>query len=110
GLRNVTNIDAALQEAYRVIKPGGKFLCLEFGKVDSELLGKLYSIYSKKFIPTLGKLVTGNKDAYEYLINSINEFPHQTTLFKKIKKCGFKKGNFINLSSGIVVLYYAWKI
>jgi len=110
GLRNVTNVDAALQEAYRVIKPGGKFLCLEFGKVDSELLGKLYSIYSKKFIPTLGKLVTGNRGAYEYLINSINEFPHQTTLFKKIKKCGFKKGNFINLFSGIVVLYYAWKI
>ena len=110
GLRNVTNVDAALQEAYRVIKPGGKFLCLEFGKVDSELLGKLYSIYSKKFIPTLGKLVTGNRGAYEYLINSINELPHQTTLFKKIKKCGFKKGNFINLFSGIVVLYYAWKI
>jgi len=110
GLRNVTNIDATLQEAYRVIKPGGKFLCLEFGKVDSVLLDKLYSTYSKKFIPNLGKLVTGEKHAYEYLINSIDTFPHQKILFKKIEKYGFRKGNFINLFAGIVVLYYAWKI
>ena len=110
GLRNVTNINSALKEAHRVMKPGGKFLCLEFGKVNSALIEKIYSTYSKKFIPNLGKLVTGNRGAYEYLINSIDEFPHQKNLFRVIEKCGFRKGNFINLFSGIVVLYYAWKI
>ena len=109
GIRNVSNINNALKEAYRVLKPGGRFLCLEFSKVENEILNKFYKIYSKS-IPAIGKLVVGKSEPYEYLINSIEKFYSQEKLFELIKKQNFTNISFRNLSGGIVAIHSAWKI
>jgi demethylmenaquinone methyltransferase/2-methoxy-6-polyprenyl-1,4-benzoquinol methylase len=109
GIRNIDNIDNALNEAYRVLKPGGHFLCLEFSKVKSELLKKIYKTYSKS-IPKMGKYIVGKSEPYEYLINSIENFYSQNELFAKIKKHNFINVSYKNLSGGIVAIHSAWKI
>ena len=109
GIRNVSNINNVLKEAYRVLKPGGRFLCLEFSKVENEILNKFYKIYSKS-IPAIGKLVVGKSEPYEYLINSIEKFHSQEELFELIKKQNFINVSYRNLSGGIVAIHSAWKV
>ena len=109
GIRNVSNINKTLKEAHRVLKPGGRFMCLEFSKINNELLNFLYKNYSK-VIPTLGKYIVGSSKPYEYLINSIDEFIDQEDLLYLIKKNKFEKCEYNNLSGGIVALHTAWKI
>lgn len=109
GIRNVSNINNALKEAYRVLKPGGRFLCLEFSKVKNDILNKFYKAYSKS-IPKIGKLIVGKSEPYEYLINSIEKFYSQDEFFERIKKQNFINISYRNLSGGIVSIYSAWKV
>ena len=109
GIRNVYNIDNVLLEAYRVLKPGGRFLCLEFSKIKNNFLNKFYKIYSKS-IPQIGKAVVGKSEPYKYLIDSIKNFYSQEEFFDKIKKQNFKNVSCKNLSGGIVAIHSGWKI
>jgi len=109
GIRNIDNIDLALKEAFRVLKPGGRFLCLEFSKVKNNILNSFYQTYSKS-IPMIGKFIVGKSEPYEYLVNSIDKFYNQEDFSEKIKKCGFEKVSHKNLSGGIVAIHSAWKI
>ena len=109
GIRNVSDINKAIKEAYRVLKPGGRFMCLEFSKIDNELLNFLYKKYSK-VIPALGKYIVGSSKPYEYLINSIDAFYSQEQLLKLITKNGFANVEYRNLSSGISAIHSGWKI
>ena len=109
GIRNVSNLNSALKEAYRVLKPGGRFLCLEFSKVKNEILNKFYKTYSKS-IPKIGKLIVGKSEPYEYLINSIEEFYSQEKFVEQIKKQNFINVSYRNLSGGIVAIHSAWKV
>ena len=108
GIRNVDNINIALKEAYRVLKPGGHFLCLEFSKVKNNILNKFYQTYSKS-IPNIGKIVIGKSEPYEYLINSIKKFYNQEEFFTEIEKQNFINISYKNLSGGIVAIHSAWK-
>ena len=109
GIRNVSDIDKTLKEAFRVLKPGGRFMCLEFSKIDNELLNLLYKNYSKT-IPILGKYIIGSSKPYEYLINSIDTFYNQEQLLKLITKNGFTNVEYRNLSNGISAIHSGWKI
>ena len=109
GIRNVSNINSTLKEAYRVLKPGGRFLCLEFSKVKNEILNRFYKAYSKS-IPQIGKFIVGKSEPYEYLINSIEKFYSQDELFEVIKKQNFMNVSYRNLSGGIATIHSAWKI
>jgi len=109
GIRNISKINIALKEAYRVLKPGGRFLCLEFSKVQNEILNKFYKTYSKS-IPKLGKLIVGKSEPYEYLIDSIEKFYSQKDFLDQIKKQKFLNSSYRNLSGGIVAIHSAWKL
>ena len=109
GIRNVSDINKTLAEAYRVLKPGGRFMCLEFSKIDNELLNILYKNYSKA-IPALGKYIVGSSKPYEYLINSIDSFYNQEQLLELIIKNGFTNVAYRNLSNGISAIHSGWKI
>ena len=109
GLRNTKSLDNALAEAYRVLKPGGRYLCLEFSKIQNSNLNFIYKSYSK-LIPSLGKLIVGEKEPYEYLINSIESFVNQDELIDLMKKNNFQKCTYRNLSGGIVSVHSGWKI
>ena len=109
GLRNTKSLDDALAEAYRVLKPGGRYLCLEFSKIQNSNLNFIYKSYSK-LIPSLGKLIVGEKEPYEYLIKSIESFVSQDELINLMKKNNFKKCTYRNLSGGIVSVHSGWKI
>jgi len=109
GLRNTKNLNRTLSEAYRVLKPGGRFLCLEFSKIQNSSLNFIYKNYSK-VIPQLGKLVVGEKEPYEYLIKSIENFVNQEELIDLMKKNHFEKCTYRNLSGGIVSIHSGWKI
>ncbi len=109
GIRNVTNIDMALKEALRVLKPGGRFMCLEFSKIENEIINSLYQKYSK-FIPQIGKFVVGSSEPYDYLIKSINDFYSQRDLANLIKKNGFYQVEYRNLNNGISAIHSGWKI
>ena len=109
GIRNVSDINKTLMEAYRVLKPGGRFMCLEFSKIDNELLNSLYKNYSKA-IPALGKYIAGSSKPYEYLINSIDSFYNQEQLLEIITKNGFTYVEYRNLSNGISAIHSGWKI
>ena len=109
GIRNVSNINLALKEAFRVLKPGGRFLCLEFSKIDNEFLKIIYNQYSKT-IPYVGKFVVGSEKPYKYLIESIEKFYNQEQLAELISNNGFSKVEFRNVSSGISAIHSGWKI
>lgn len=110
GLRNVTHIDQALREAHRVLKPGGKFFCLEFSKPAYAPLRKMYDAYSFNVIPAIGELVANDRDSYQYLVESIRQFPHQQGLKIKLEDAGFKNVKFENLSGGIAAIHSGTKI
>ena len=109
GLRNTKNLDKTLSEAYRVLKPGGRFICLEFSKIQNSNLNLIYKNYSK-LIPSIGKLIVGEKEPYEYLIKSIESFINQYQLIDLMIKKNFKKCTYRNLSGGIVSIHSGWKI
>ena len=109
GIRNVSDINKTLNEAYRVLKPGGRFMCLEFSKIDNEFLNFLYKNYSKA-IPILGKYIVGSSKPYEYLINSIDAFYNQKQLLELLTKNGFTNVEYRNLSNGISAIHSGWKI
>mgnify|MGYP001408952803 CR=1 FL=1 len=108
GLRNTKNLNKALSEAYRILKPGGLFLCLEFSKIQNEGLNFIYKNYSK-IIPTIGKFIVGEKEPYEYLVKSIEEFINQEELIELMKKNNFQKCSYRNFSNGIVSIHSGWK-
>ena len=109
GLRNTKDLNKTLKEAYRVLKPGGRFLCLEFSKIQNSNLNLIYKNYSK-FIPLIGKIVVGDKKPYEYLIKSIENFVNQEELIDLMEKNNFKECKYRNLSGGIVSIHSGWKI
>ena len=109
GLRNTKDINKSLQEAYRVLKPGGRFFCLEFSKVENNYFDILYKKYSK-LIPHIGKIVVGDKKPYEYLIKSIENFLNQDELIELMKKNNFSNCKYRNLSGGIAAIHSGWKI
>ena len=108
GLRNTIDIGKTLSEAYRVLKPGGRFLCLEFSKIQNSSLDFVYKNYSK-LIPLIGSFVVGQKEPYEYLVKSIENFVNQEELISMMHKNNFKKNSYRNLSGGIVSIHSGWK-
>tara|TARA_B100001063_G_C16695336_1_gene519448 strand:+ start:32 stop:736 length:705 start_codon:yes stop_codon:yes gene_type:complete len=109
GIRNVSDINKTLSEAYRVLKPGGRFMCLEFSKINNEVLNFFYKQYSKT-IPLIGKYIVGNSQPYEYLVSSIDEFYDQNQLLELMDKNGFSNSEYRNLSNGISAIHSGWKI
>jgi len=110
GIRNVTHVEAALAEAFRVLKPGGRFLCLEFSSVEVPVLDKLYDAYSFNAIPALGALVAGDSASYRYLVESIRRFPDQKTFMGLIENAGFERVRYRNLTGGIAAIHSAWRL
>ena len=110
GIRNVTHIDRAISEAYRVLKPGGRFLCLEFSEVQVPLLDRLYDFHSFEVIPRLGKLTAGAAEPYQYLVESIRKFPKQEAFAQMIRDAGFAQVSYRNLTGGIAAMHSGWKI
>ena len=109
GIRNVSDINKTLKEAYRVLKPGGRFMCLEFSKIDNEALSFFYKQYSKA-IPLIGKYIVGNSEPYEYLVKSIDKFYNQNQLLELINNNGFSNTEYRNLSNGVSAIHSGWKI
>ena len=109
-LRNITYIEKALHESFRVLKPGGIFYCLEFSAPTSSVINKIYSKYKNKIVPFIGEKVANNKNAYKYLEESISQFPNQKILLDKINNAGFEKTSYINLFDGIVSIHIGFKI
>jgi len=110
GIRNVTHIEAALSEAFRVLKPGGRFLCLEFSSVEMPLLDTLYDAYSFNAIPALGGLVAGDAQSYRYLVESIRRFPGQERFAQMIRDAGFERVRYRNLTGGIAAIHSGWRL
>jgi len=110
GIRNVTHIDKALGEARRVLKPGGRFLCLEFSQVKAPGLDFLYDQFSFNVLPALGQIVAGDGEAYRYLVESIRRFPPQAKFARMIEEAGLARVQFRNLTGGIAAIHSAWKI
>jgi len=109
-LRNVTHWDRAIAEAYRVLKPGGRFMCLEFSHVVVPGLREFYEMYSFNILPKVGQMVTGNRDAYQYLVESIRKFPPQEEMREMVQAAGFSRVDVRNLSGGIAAIHSGWRI
>ncbi len=110
GIRNVPRIDLALSEAFRVLRPGSRFLCLEFSTVDVPGLDRLYELFSFRVIPPLGRAVTGDAESYQYLVESIRKFPRPNAFAEMIRAAGFARVNWQTLSGGIVALHSGWRL
>ncbi|MBL9047707.1 MAG: bifunctional demethylmenaquinone methyltransferase/2-methoxy-6-polyprenyl-1,4-benzoquinol methylase UbiE [Tabrizicola sp.] len=110
GIRNVTRIPDALAEAFRVLKPGGRLMVLEFSRIPNDLMQKAYDAYSFNVIPVMGQIVAGDRDSYQYLVESIRKFPDQETFAAMIAKAGFGQVKYRNLSMGIAALHSGWKL
>ena len=110
GLRNVTGIDKALAEAHRVLKPGGRFICLEFSKVTSRPLAQLYEAYSSRALPLLGRVVARDAESYRYLHESIRRFPPQPELALRMKRAGFANVGWRDMTLGVVALHSGWRV
>lgn len=110
GIRNVTHIDKALTEAFRVLKIGGRFLCLEFSEVQVPILDKLYDLHSFQVIPRLGQLAAGAAEPYQYLVESIRKFPKQEAFAAMIRDAGFERVSYRNLTGGVAAIHSGWKI
>ncbi len=108
-LRNVTDIPAALREAHRAVKPGGRFMCLEFSEVVLPLLDRIYDTYSFRVLPAIGERVAGNREAYQYLAESIRRFPSQDRFAAMIAEAGFSRVEYRNLSGGIAAMHSGWR-
>jgi len=109
GIRNMLSLEKTLSEAYRVLKPTGKFLCLEFSKVQNDFIKPLYNFYSFNLIPSIGGCVANNQDAYKYLAESISLFPDQEEFKTKIEKAGFSDASYKNLTFGVAAIHYGFK-
>jgi demethylmenaquinone methyltransferase/2-methoxy-6-polyprenyl-1,4-benzoquinol methylase len=110
GIRNVPRIDLALSEAHRVLKIGGRFLCLEFSSVDVPGLDALYNFYSFNVIPAMGRAVTGDAEAYRYLVESIRKFPKPPAFADMMRTAGFRRVSFERLTGGVVALHSGWRL
>src|SRR5262249_10126099 len=110
GMRNLTHTNKALTEAFRVLKPGGRFLCLEFFAVETPILDALYDAYSMNAIPALGALVAGDAASYRYLVESIRSFPDQKSFTGMIETAGFEQVRYRNLTGGIAAIHSAWRL
>ena len=110
GIRNVTYIEQAMSEACRVLRPGGRFLCLEFGKITIPLLNSMYDQYASRVLPRLGELVAGDRDSYQYLVESIARFPHQNRFAEIVEGSGLSFVRTRNMSGGIAVITSAWRL
>jgi demethylmenaquinone methyltransferase/2-methoxy-6-polyprenyl-1,4-benzoquinol methylase len=110
GIRNVTRVQDALAEAFRVLKPGGRFMCLEFSRVPQPALAKAYDLYSFNVIPPLGQAVTGDRDSYQYLVESIRRFPPQERFKAMIEDAGFERVAYRNMTLGVAAAHSGWKL
>ena len=110
GIRNVPRIERALKEAHRVLKIGGRFLCLEFSSVDVPGIDALYELYSFQVIPRVGEVVTGDRDAYQYLVESIRKFPKPKIFARMIETAGFRRVSFTPMTGGVVALHSGWRL
>jgi demethylmenaquinone methyltransferase/2-methoxy-6-polyprenyl-1,4-benzoquinol methylase len=110
GIRNVPRIEAALSECFRVLKLGGRFLCLEFSSVDVPGLDVLYELYSFQVIPAVGRIVTGDRAAYQYLVESIRKFPRPKEFARMIEQAGFRRVSFKQLTGGVVAVHSGWRL
>jgi len=110
GIRNVTRIADALSEAFRVLRPGGRLMVLEFSQIPNDLMQKAYDLYSFNVIPLMGQIVAGDRDSYQYLVESIRKFPDQETFASMIRLAGFEQVRYRNQTMGIAALHSGWKL
>ena len=110
GIRNVTDIPGALREARRVLRPGGRFLCLEFSRPPAPALARLYDAYSFRVIPFMGEQIAGDRESYQYLVESIRRFPDQKTFQSLIEAAGFRRAGYTNFTGGVAALHHGWAV
>ncbi|MDA9061995.1 bifunctional demethylmenaquinone methyltransferase/2-methoxy-6-polyprenyl-1,4-benzoquinol methylase UbiE, partial [Planktomarina temperata] len=110
GIRNVTRPQEALDEAFRVLRPGGRLMVLEFSQIPVPLAQKAYDLYSFNVIPRMGQMIANDRDSYQYLVESIRKFPDQETFLSMVQQAGFENASYRNLSLGIAALHSGWKI